>query len=151
MSLEDLYKFGKLQKHKTSPQEIKDLFGVAERCIKDSSQSSISLDLRFISAYQAALAAGEALLCCLGYTAPKGNYHYMVWEALRHVLDDSYKDTLILFNDARSKRSDAFYDRASVTSNTEYEEVFEEAKRFVAFARGKIKKEFPELGNKLLT
>jgi uncharacterized protein (UPF0332 family) len=149
MSLEDLYKYGKLQKHKTSPQEISDLFGVAERCLKDSSQTSISLDLRFISAYQAALAAGEALLCCLGYTAPKGNYHYMVWEALRNVLDDSFKSTLILFNDARSKRSDAFYDRASVTSDTEYEEVFKEAKKFVAFVRAKIKKDFPNFGKNL--
>ena len=32
MSLEDLFKFGRLEKHKTSSQEIADLFGVAERC-----------------------------------------------------------------------------------------------------------------------
>ncbi len=146
MSLEDLYKFGKLQRHKTSPQEIKDLFCVAERCLKDASQTTISLDLRFISAYQAALAAGEALLCCLGYKAPKTNYHYMVWEGLRNALDSSFRDTLILFNDARGKRADAFYDRASVTSETECKEVFGEAKKFVNFVINKIKKEFPELG-----
>jgi len=145
MSLEDLYKFGKLEKHKTSPQEIKDLFGVAERCIKDASQSAISLELRFISAYQAALASGEALLCCLGYTAPKTNYHYMVWEALRQILDNSFKKTLILFNDARSKRGEAFYDHANVTSETEYKEIFEESGKFVKFIRDKIKKEFPDL------
>lgn len=146
MSLEDLYKFGKLEKHKTSAQEIKGLFGVAERCLKDASQNAISLDLRYISAYQSALAAGEALLCCFGYKASKNNYHYMVWEALRQILDNSFKDTLILFNDARAKRSSAFYDHAEVASDTEYEEIFDEAKKFVNFVRNKIKKDFTDLG-----
>lgn len=145
MSLEDLYKFGKLEKHKTSPQEIKELFGVAKRCLKDASQDAISFELRYISAYQAALAAGEALLCCFGYSAPKTNYHYMVWEGLRQALDGSFKDTLILFNEARSKRGDAFYDHADVTSETEFKEVFKESENFVKFVKHKIKKEFPEL------
>ncbi len=146
MSLEDLYKFGKLGKHKTGPQEISDLFGVARRCLKDSSQPAISLELRFISAYQGALAAGEALLYCFGYRAPKNNYHYMVWEGLRQTLDASFKKTLILFNAARAKRGDAFYDHASVTSDTEFKEIFEEAEKFVTFVKSKIKKDFPDLG-----
>ena len=146
MSLEDLCKFGKLEKHKTSPQEIKNLFGVAERCLKDAAQETISLDLRFIAAYQAALAAGEALLCVMGYKAPKNNYHYMVWEALKHALDASFKDTLNLFNDARSKRGDAFYDRASVTSETEYKEILKESDKLVGFVRNKIKKDYSEFG-----
>ena len=146
MSLEDLYKFDKLKKHKTTPQEVKDLFGVAQRCLKDSSQTTISLDLRFISAYQAALATGEAFLYCLGYQAPKNNYHYMVWEGLRQTLDASFKKTLILFNDARAKRGDAFYDHASVTSETEFKEIYQEAKKFVSFIKSKIEKEFPDLG-----
>jgi len=149
MSLEDLYKFGKLQKHKTSMEEIRGLFDVANRCLNDAAQKAISLDLRFISAYQAALAAGEAFLCCLGYNAPKNNYHYMVWEALRHVMEDSFRDTLILFNDARSKRADAFYDHASVASETEYKEIFEETRKFVNFIKNKIKKEFPQLGKNI--
>jgi len=149
MSLEDLCKFEKLQKHKTSGQEIKGLFGVANRCLKDAAQGSISFELRYISAYQAALAAGEALLCCFGYTAPKINYHYMVWEGLRHILDSSFKDTLILFNDARSKRGDAFYDHAEVTSETEYKELYRESEKFVEYARRRIKKEFRELGKSI--
>ncbi len=149
MSLEDLCKFGKLQKHKTSAQEIVDLFGVAQRCLKDASQDSISFELRYISAYQAALATGEALLCCFGCTAPKTNYHYMVWEGLRQILDNSFKDTLILFNDARSKRGDAFYDHADVTSETEYKELYKESKIFVEYVKNRIKKEFRELGKSL--
>lgn len=149
MSLEDLCKFGKLQKHKTSTQEIIDLFGVAQRCLKDASQDSISFELRYISAYQAALAVGEALLCCLGYTAPKTNYHYMVWEGLRQILDNSFKDILILFNDARSKRGDAFYDHADVTSETEYKELYKESEKFIEYVKNRIKKEFSDLAKGL--
>lgn len=149
MSLEDLCKFGKLQKHNTSLQEISGLFGVAQRCLKDARQDSISFELRYISAYQAALASGEALLCCFGYSAPKTNYHYMVWEGLRQILDSSFKDTLILFNDARSKRGDAFYDHAEVTSETEYKELCKESEKFVEYVKGRIKKEFRDLAKGL--
>jgi uncharacterized protein (UPF0332 family) len=149
LSLEDLCKFGKLQKHNTSSQEISGLFGVAKRCLKDAKQDSISFELRYISAYQAALAAGEALLYCFGYSAPKTNYHYMVWEGLRQILDRSFKNTLILFNDARSKRGDAFYDHADVTSETEYKELCKESAKFVEYVKNRIKKEFRDLAKGL--
>lgn len=42
MSLEDLLKFSKIEKHKTSPEEIADLIGVANRCLNDAAQKSIS-------------------------------------------------------------------------------------------------------------
>jgi hypothetical protein len=113
-----LLRFGKLERHKTSTEEVKSLFGVVDRCIRDASQRSISLDLRYVAAYQAALAAADALLNCLGYKTPKTGRHYMVWEALRQALDPSFRDTLALFNDARSKRGDAFYDHADVISET---------------------------------
>lgn len=58
-------------------------------------------------------------------------------------LDDLFKISL---NAARSKRGDAFYDHAGVTSDAEFEEIFEEAKKFVSFVKSKIKKEFPDLG-----
>lgn len=110
MSLEDLYRFGKIQKHKTSQEEIKNLFDVADRCLKDASQESISFDLRFVSVYQAALAVAESLLYCNGYKAPKGNYHYMTWESLRNMQDDYIKKSVIIFYIARQKRGIAWMD-----------------------------------------
>jgi uncharacterized protein (UPF0332 family) len=144
MSLEDLYRFGKLKKHKTSPEEIQGFLGVADRCLKDASQKNISLDLRFISAYQGALASAEALLCCFGYEAPRNSYHYMTWEALKNI-DDKYIVSIIaLFNDARQKRGDAFYDRIDVISEREFNELLDETSRFVDYIKKKIKKEFPD-------
>ncbi len=149
MSLEDLLRFAKVEKHKTSPEEIADLLGVADRCMADASQKAISTELRFITAYQAALAAGEALMHCYGIKAPKTNHHFMVWESLRHILDTSFKDTLALFNDARSKRGEAFYDHATVTSETELDELLKEAKKFVDYVKARIRKEFSALAKRI--
>lgn len=146
MSLEDLYRFGKIQKHKTSQEEIKNLFDVADRCLKDASQENISLDLRFVAVYQAALAVAESLLCCNGYKAPKGNYHYMTWEGLRNIHDDYIKKSIILFDSARQKRGAAFYDHTDVVSEVEFNELFKEAKAFISYIKAKIKKEYPDYG-----
>ncbi len=142
MSLEDLYRFGKIQKHKTSQEEIKNLFDVADRCLKDASQENISLDLRFVAVYQAALAAAESLLCCNGYKAPKGNYHYMTWEGLRNIQDDYIKKSVIIFDTARQKRGIAFYDHTDVVSEIEFDELFNETKKFVNYIKNRIKKEY---------
>lgn len=148
MSLEDLYRFGKIQKHKTSAEEITDLFNIAKRCLEDASQTNISLDLRFISTYQAALAVAEALLYSHGYKAPKGNYHYMTWEALRNIPDDYIMKTIILFNIARQKRGNAFYDRTGVVSKTEFDELYGETTKLVAHIKKKLNKQFPDIVNK---
>lgn len=145
MSLEDLYKFGKLKKHNTSPEEIKDLFDVTQRCLEDASQKNISLDLRFIAAYQGALAAAEAILYCFGYEAPKDSFHYMTWQALKNIPDAAIKKVIILFDKARQKRGSAFYDRADVVSETEFKEFFKETKTFVDYIKEKIKIGFPAL------
>lgn len=144
MSLEDLYKFGKLKKHKTTSGEIKNLFDVAQRCIKDASQENISLDLRFVSAYQGALACAEAILYCFGYEAPRNSYHYMTWDALKSISDEYINSAIAIFNDAKQKRSNAFYDRTDVVSEREFEELLEEAKKFVEYVRDKIKQDFPD-------
>lgn len=149
MSLEDLYRFGKLKKHKTSSVEIKDLFGVSQRCIKDASQTNISLDLRFISAYQSALATAEAILYCYGYEAPRDSYHYMTWQALRNIDDEHISNSLGLFNDARQKRGEAFYNHAGVVSESEFNELLKEVKQFAGYIKNKIKQEFPDYSKEL--
>ncbi len=149
MSLEDLLKFAKVEKHTTTPEEIADLLGVADRCMADASQKVISTELRFIAAYQAALAAGEALMHCYSIKAPKHNHHFMVWESLRYILDASFNDALALFNDARSKRGEAFYDRATVTSQTELDELLKETKKFVEYVKARIRKDFSALAKRL--
>ena len=53
------------------------------------------------------------------------------------------------FNDARSKRGDAFYDHADVTSETEYKELCKESEKFVEYVKNRIKKEFSDLAKGL--
>ncbi|GEM_PF-1260233 len=149
MTLEDLYKFGKLKSHKTSPEEIAGFFSIVKRCLKDAAQTNISLDLRFISTYQATLAAAEALLSCYGYTAPRQNYHYATWEGLRNINDTYIKSVIALFDDARQKRGGAFYEHAGIVNETEFKALVKETKIFVDYIKNKIKKEFLDLGKNI--
>jgi len=149
MSLENLYKFDKIKKHQTSPEEVRDLFRIAKRCLNDASETRISLDLRFISAYQAALSAGEALLYCLGYKAPRNSYHYMTWEALRNIPDDNIKSNIPIFDRARQKRGDAFYEHVEIINESEFKEFFKDVKEFVLYIKDKLNKEHSALAEKI--
>ena len=61
MSLQDWERNGWLQRHKTSPNEIRDLLGVVERDLADSATDGLSADWRMNIAYNAALQAAAGL------------------------------------------------------------------------------------------
>ena len=62
MSLQDWERNGWLQRHKTSPNEIRDLLAVVERDLADSATEGLSSDWRMNIAYNAALQAATAAL-----------------------------------------------------------------------------------------
>jgi hypothetical protein len=55
MSLEKWVEYGWLSREPTNPREIRDLLGVVERSLADSKVNTVSTDLRFIAAFNAAL------------------------------------------------------------------------------------------------
>jgi hypothetical protein len=107
------------------------------------------LDLRFVSAYQGALACAEAFLYCCGYQAQRDNYHYMTWDALKSIDDEYIKSVISLFDDARKKRAKAFYDRAEVVGDEEFREILDETRKFIEYIKNKIKKDFPNFSKKI--
>ena len=64
--LKDLLAEGKLRRHRTSPQEIADLFDLVDRDIGDASVQGLSADRRFAIAYEAALNLATITLYCRG-------------------------------------------------------------------------------------
>ena len=62
LSLNDWLKNGWLIEHKTSPQEIEDLFRIVDRDLKDCEVTSLSPDWKFNIAYNAALQCAKAAL-----------------------------------------------------------------------------------------
>ncbi len=57
--------------HQTSPREIADLFGVADRDLRDCQVRGLSADWRLNIAYNAALQIATVALAAAGYRAAK--------------------------------------------------------------------------------
>lgn len=60
---------GRLKRHRSSPREIRDLLCVADRDLKDAAVTAISLDRRFITAYQTVLQLATIVLAASGFRA----------------------------------------------------------------------------------
>jgi len=79
MSLPTWLAAGWLQPHKTSPQEIGDLWQIAERDLQDAASGGISHDWQYGIAYNAALKLCTILLYAEGYKPAKGTLaHFRV-------------------------------------------------------------------------
>lgn len=122
MTLNDWLRNGWLQEHRTSPQEIANLFGVAERDLADSSVSAVSADGRLNSAYNAALQIATIALAASGFRAQRENHHYRTIQSLELTIgaDPARVRRLDAF---RKKRNVDFYERAGAISDGEVQEL----------------------------
>jgi hypothetical protein len=82
MSFRDWLNKGWLTTHKTSPSEISELFGIADRDLKDCRTEGLSTDWRLNIAYNAALQLATAALAACGYRAGREAHHYRVIQSL---------------------------------------------------------------------
>ncbi len=87
MSLKNWLINGWLTAHTTSPQEIADLFAVADRDLHDCMATGLSADWRLNIAYSAALQAATAALAACGYRAVREAHHFRVIQSLAYTID----------------------------------------------------------------
>lgn len=123
MSLENWRENRWLTEHKTSREEISDLFRVIERDLSDCQAPGLSTDAQFATAYGAALQAARIALAASGYRPGRGESgHYYAMESLRLTvgMDSASVGQLQEF---RKKRNVVSYDRAGTISNREAEEM----------------------------
>lgn len=127
MSLKDWRENGWLTEHTTSPQEIKELLGVADRDLKECQVEGLSPDWQLAIAYNAALQVAVAALAVSGYRASRESHHFRAIQSLKHTigLDSASID---LFDSFRKKRNIGGYERAGTVSE-------QEAKEMVALAQ----------------
>ena len=122
MSLPDWLKFGWLKEHRTSRQEIAELFAVADRDLKACKTPGLVSDWQFNIAYNAALQLASAALAAEGYEAERANHHYRVIHSLEFTLRVE-GTTIRKFDVFRKKRNFTGYERADTVSDTETEEM----------------------------
>jgi hypothetical protein len=123
MSLGKWVEYGWLRREPTSPREIRDLLGVVERSLTDSKVKTVSTDLRFIAAFNAALCVATTALRASGHrTATQAGHHVKTIESIELTIKASPKliqrFKIKTFNNKRNK---SVYDVAGAISDQELE------------------------------
>ena len=122
MTLPDWRNNGWLVEHKPTRSEIRDLFAVIDRDLKDSRVSGLSDDCRLNVAYNAALQAATVGLAVSGYRAARDAHHYRVIQSLALTIGMP-ADLILRFDKLRKKRNVGDYERAGNVSAREAEEM----------------------------
>lgn len=144
MDFNDLLEEGRLKKHTPSREEIQHLLTVIERDLKDAQVSGLSLDRKFATAYNAALQSGRIILAARGWRTSGSGHHATVFNSLRDILGKDHRNVLDYFNDCRNKRNLADYGVSGIVSEKEVKDLISEAKKFVDFTTGWLKKNYPQ-------
>jgi hypothetical protein len=122
MTLRDWQNNGWLIDHVTSREEVRDLFGVADRDIRDAEAEGLSPDWRLNISYNAALQLATAALAAEGYRASRDSHHYRVIQSLQMTIGAD-KQLIAVFDGFRKKRNIGGYERAGMTSRQEADEM----------------------------
>ena len=109
MTLKQWSDNGWLRPHKTTPEEIENLFQIVDRDLKDAC-SDLSADWRFGIAYNAALKLCGILLYSEGYEAERNLQHYRTIQALPKIMGSEKNDDTVYLDTCRAKRNTAEYD-----------------------------------------
>ena len=104
MSLQDWHKAGWLVEHQTSPREVADLLGVADRDLRDCQVPGLSADWRLNIAYNAALGVATVALAAAGYRAARDAHHYRAIQSLGYTIGVG-TNPIAQFEQFRKKRS----------------------------------------------
>ena len=135
MSLESWVEYGWLKPHKTSAQEVRNLFDIVKRDLEDARKKDLSTDWRFGIAYNAGLKLCTILLYAKGYRPEKVLAHYRTIQALPLIL-------------GAEKQADANYlDRYQVgrTTTADVEELISFIEELEFESRQWLAKNFAEL------
>ena len=126
--MQDGERKGWVEKHKTSPQEIEELFQIADRDLKDCQARDLSDDWQLNIAYNAALQSAKAALAAAGYRTAREAQHFRIIQSLAFTLglEKSLIDKLDKF---RKKRNISDYERAGLVSEGEVKEAIDLAYR----------------------
>lgn len=144
VTLRDWEKSGWITRHKTSSQEIQDLFRIADRDLADCMVPGISADWRLNIAYNAGLQLAKAALAACGYRASREAHHYRVVQSLALTVGLG-EDLIGQFNQFRKKRNISDYETAGRVSDHEVEAMIELSTILRQKIRDWFSKQYPKL------
>jgi hypothetical protein len=125
MLLSDWVNNGWLKVHKSSSQEISQLFEIVDRDLKDAQLNRVSSDWRFGIAYNAALKLCTILLYSEGYRPEKTLAHYRTLQALPLILGSQKEDDADYLDGCRIKRNIVEYDYVGGATDADADELID--------------------------
>lgn len=144
MSLNNWRDNGWLVDHKTTAEEIRALFTVAERDLTDSAVSGLSADTQLGLAYNAALQMSTAALAAAGYRAARDRKHHWTIQSLAYTIGAD-ANLIARFDAFRKKRNIGDYERAGATSAKEADEMRALARQLGGTVRKWLEATHPQL------
>jgi hypothetical protein len=144
VGLTDWLNNGWLTEHHSSPQEIEDLFGIADRDLSDCQTPGLSADWRLNIAYNSALQAATAALAAAGFRVTRQAHHFRVIYSLTHTINLDSK-LIAQFDQFRKKRNIGGYERAGAVSDQEAKEMMALARKIRELTEQWIQNQHPEL------
>lgn len=118
MNLEGLLSEKKLVEHRPTEKQIRDLFELVERDIKDSEIQALSVDRQFMSLYSAGQLLATIVLHIKGYRTRGEAHHHTTFEAAKALLPKE-AGTLDYFDRCRILRNKSEYERSGIVSENE--------------------------------
>ncbi len=146
MSLEQWRRNQWLKAVEAKLPEIEQLFAVVDREIKDASIKEMSVDGRFMHAYDAALNLCAIALRASGYVVGKGQgHHKKTIESLALTMGLQFKDVAEQIEIASRLRGQAMYDHVGVIEEQDAAEFLQTTKTLYEAVVGWIKRFHPLL------
>ena len=125
---------------------MRDRLRVVDRSLKDATVTAISDDLRFQTAYEAALQLATIVLAAAGYrsTAQRG-HHWVAFEAFAEILGPDHREVADYLQQAKDKRHRSHYDAVGEIAESEVEELVVEVRKLKSTVLGWLRQRYPRL------
>jgi len=146
MTLEAWSEAGLITRHQATPQEIADLFAIADTHLRDAAITELSPERKLACAYGAILSSARAALRATGYRVPKSNrsHHYYAVQSLRYTIRLE-PDTLLHIEAIQKKRHTADYVRIGEITETLAAEARTLARNVLSLVRRWLAENHPDL------
>lgn len=116
------------------------------RDLADSKVAGLSADRRFATAYNAALQAANMAIACAGYrVTAKTGHHKAAIESVKLAVGSTVDKYADYFERCRRKRNVIDYTRSHVATESEANEIVQQAADFHEFVEAWIDARFPNL------
>jgi hypothetical protein len=133
---------GWIHAHRTSREEISNLFAIADRDIAQCQTPGLGSEWKFDIAYNAALQLATAALAACGYQAERQNKHQRTIECLEFTVQIA-PDMVSFLDTCRRKRHVAVYDRIGAISQKEAADVLVAAQNLRKTTKEWLKRNYP--------